>query len=725
MRSSRYAAVAAVTFVVVAPLFAAAQTPPNSGAPAPTSVPAPQAQPAGAIADAAPPTDTIRITAERLDAARSAIEPSLGAAVYSLPEAFIDHLPGGANTQLNQVILQAPGVAQDSFGQLHVRGDHGNIQYRLNNVILPEGLAVFGQTLSPRLAGNIDLITGALPAQYGLRTAGIINITTKSGFDTGGQASVYGGSHGVITPSLEYGGSWGANSGFVSGSYTGTDVGIESPDGSTTPLHDHSNQYQGFGYFDHILDDTSRVSAIVGGSQQTFQIPNVRGLEPDLAFSQNGQTAFASESLDQNQKEETSFGIATYQKTAGKFTGQASLFVRYSELRYRPDVTGELLFNGIAQAALKKDLSSGVQLEGVYALTDAHTLRAGAILSTDQISSKTNSEVFLLDDEGGQVGGAATTVVDNSKARAWTYSAYLQDEWKLTDALTLNYGLRFDQLDAFVNEDQLSPRANLVWKPLEGTAIHLGYARYFTPPPFELVAGETIAKFVGTSAEAPGAQNDTPRSERSNYFDFGVEQKLGDLTLGIDAYDKKSRNLIDEGQFGAPIILTPFNYRDGYAKGVELSGNYQHGGLSLYGNLAASEAKGRDIVSSQFNFDPSDLAYIQTHYIYLDHDQTYTASLGGSYQFGDTRVSADMLYGSGLRRDGAVPNGGKVPGYEQVNLGLAHDIHGLPGGPLTLRVDIINVFDKVYQIRDGTGVGVGAPQFGPRRGVFAGLSKAF
>jgi outer membrane receptor for ferrienterochelin and colicins len=680
-----------------------------------TAAPAPVAQ-----------ASEVVVTAQRLDAARSAVEPALGATSYSLPEAFINGLPGGANTQLNQVVLQAPGVAQDSFGQLHVRGDHGNIQYRLNNVILPEGLQVFGQTLSPRLASNIDLITGAVPAQYGLRTAGILNITTKSGFRNGGEVGIYGGSHGLITPSIEYGGSSGGTSGFFSGSYTGTDVGIESPDGRATPLHDHSDQYQAFGYLDHILDDTSRVSLIAGTSQQKFQIPNVSGLQPDLGFSQNGVTTIPSERLNQNQKEGTTYGIVSYLKTTEKFTGQASFFARYSELQYTPDVTGELLFNGIAQAARKTDLSFGTQLEGVYKLNDAHTIRGGVIVSTDHTTSKTNSQVFALDAAGAQIGPAAQTIVDDSKANAWTYSAYLEDEWALADTLTLNYGLRFDQLDAFRKENQLSPRVNLVWKPMDGTTFHAGYARYFSPPPFELVASTAFAKFVGTSAEAPGTQNDLPRSERDNYFDLGVQQKVGSLTLGVDAYYKKAKNLVDEGQFGAPIILTPFNYRQGYAKGVEFSGSYVAGGLSAYANFAISQAKGKDIVSSQFNFDPADLTVIRNQFIFLDHDQTYTGSAGFAYRFdAGTRVSADLIYGSGLRRDGDVPNGDKVPGYTQVNVGVAQEVHGLPGGDLTLRADVINLFDKTYEIRDGTGVGVGAPQFGPRRGLFVGVSKAF
>ena len=208
-------------------------------------------------------------------------------------------------------------------------------------------------------------------------------------------------------------------------------------------------------------------------------------------------------------------------------------------------------------------------------------------------------------------------------------------------------------------------------RPPTGAAFHAGYARYFTPPPFELVANETVARFVGTTAEAPGTQNDTPRSERDHYFDVGFEQKFdAGLSLGVDIYYKTARNLIDEGQFGAPIILTPFNYREGYAKGVELSGTYRKGPFSTYANLAWSQAKGRDIVSSQFNFDPAELADIASHGIYLDHDQTYTFSGGATYRLGATRISADALYGSGLRATPTAPrptaaSAGLYPGQPQ------------------------------------------------------------
>ena len=78
--------------------------------------------------------------------------------------------------------MQAPSVAQDSFGQLHIRGEHSEIQYRINGIELPEGVTSgFSQTLSPRLAQSISLLEGALPAQYGYHTAGVVQIQTKNG----------------------------------------------------------------------------------------------------------------------------------------------------------------------------------------------------------------------------------------------------------------------------------------------------------------------------------------------------------------------------------------------------------------------------------------------------------------------------------------------------------------------------------------------------------------
>src|SRR6201984_3396678 len=89
----------------------------------------------------------LNVVAKQLDVARQQIQPSLGATVYEFGRQAIETQPQGDNQSFNKLLLQAPGVAQDSFGQIHVRGDHANLQYRLNGVQLPEGINVFGQSL--------------------------------------------------------------------------------------------------------------------------------------------------------------------------------------------------------------------------------------------------------------------------------------------------------------------------------------------------------------------------------------------------------------------------------------------------------------------------------------------------------------------------------------------------------------------------------------------------
>ena len=685
------------------------------------------------------PLATIVVTAQRLNEARSGIQTQTGASTYTITAEAVAATPGGDNTLLNQVVMQAPEVAQDSFGQFHIRGEHNGLQYRINGIILPEGISVFGQSLDPRLIESMTLVTGALPAEYGLRTAGIIDLTTKSGLlEPGGAVAIYGGSHGTMQPSINYGGSSDSLSYFASGDFLRNDLGIESPDGSSNPIHDHTTQTHGFGYLEDILNSENRVALMLGSSVGQFQVPNRYGLEPPLGLIVNRQSTFPSQNLDEHQREVTQFGVLSWQHSSGALDVQTSFTSRYSSLTFIPDFPGDLLFTGISQDAFKQNVAYALQSDAAYKLNDTHTIRAELFLQSDHSISNTTSQVLLTDSAGAPLTDGPTSIVDNGSKTEYIYSAYLQDEWKLAPTLTLNYGVRLDRFTAYTSASQASPRLNAVWQALPDTTVHAGYSRYLSPPPFELVGGKDIALFQSTTSPPLTPQATAPLAERANYYDVGVQQKFGRaLTLGLDTYYKQSVNLIDEGQFGAPIILTPFNYRYGKQYGVEFAGNYTTGNLSVYLNLAAQSAKGKQIDSAQFNFAPEDLAYIANNYIHLDHEQEHTASGGVSYLWHDTRLSADFLYGSGLRSDldlppgvvtpyggTSIPNGASLPIYTQVNFGSTHVFHIPNAGTLTARFDVINVFDRVYEIRNGTGVGVGAPQFGPRRGFFFGLSKS-
>jgi outer membrane receptor protein involved in Fe transport len=662
--------------------------------------------------------------ADEFDAARDSLLPKIGVTSYNINHDAIAALPQGTNTPLDKVILQAPGVSQDSAasGALHVRNEHANVQYRINGVLLPDGIAGFGQVLDTGFVGTMALVTGALPAQYGLRTSGLFDITTRVNKTPGGSIGIYGGSQNTTESSIEYGGTSGKTEYFVSGRYLQNNLGIENPTSSINPIHDNTQQGKGFVYMSSFLDESTRLSFIGGATYTHLQIPNSRGQQafPGLT-SAFGVTDFDSTMLNETQTERNQYGVLALQKKSMDVDWQVSYFTRNSTVNFNPDPVGDLFFNGIASNVARASLTNGVQSDASFRINEQHTVRAGTFVSGER-TQVNNSSIVLPD----TLADTPFTVNDTNTKVGWLAGIYVQDEWKLNDKLTLNTGLRFDQMWQFTNANQLSPRASLEYKPFETTTLHAGYARYFTPPPQIVATPVNLATFAGTSGAAPGTGQNPVLPDRSHYFDAGIVQKVfPGLQVGVDVYYKIAQDLLDDGQFGQALVLSGFNYEKGVNKGIEFSATYTNGNLTTYGNVALAQQKATNVVSNQFLFSPEDLAYLANHSVYTDHSQSLTMSGGASYLLNGTRYSANFIYGSGLRADAAdgTPNGDHVPAYTQVNVGASHEFAMPDNLPLTLRFDVVNLFDESYQLRDGSGIGVFAPQYGPRRGYFIGLSK--
>lgn len=729
------------TFILGAALTAPAlaQTPPAQTTPveaAPAQPAPPDSTPANSTpATSAPvvPADnplSVTVTAQRLDERRGSIQPSLGASRYDFTSSTIATIPQGEQAPINQVLLRAPGVAQDSFGQIHVRGDHGNVQYRLDGVQLPEGMSLFSNALATQYASKMSLITGALPAQYGFQQAGVVDITVKSGrTNPGAEASMTGGSYNWTQPSLSYGGSSGKFDWFLTGEFLHNDIGIENPAPTAYPLHDTTDQWHGLAKVTGIIDENTRLSFIAGGASASYEIPQVSGATP--AFTVLGNTTSNSAALNQHQWEDTYFGMLALQKHYGDLDFQLSGFMRYSNLAYQPDPMGDLMYNGISPWATRNSIATGLQGDGSWKVTPTHTVRAGFLVQREHATSLSNGQVLPVDGSGTPTSDVPMGVVFGADQIGWTYGVYLQDEWKVTPTVTINYGLRFDAINANTQENQVSPRINVVWQPNDFLTVHGGYSRYFTPPPLSQVNNGAIAATSGTTAAPVVTLNDAVKAERAHYFDAGFQIQATDaLKFGVDAYYKIAQNLLDEGQFGAPIFLTSFNYANAQVKGIELTGSYDSGPWSIYGNLAWSEAMGSNINSAQFNFQPDELAFIAQNYIYLDHNQSWTGSGGAAYTFNRdsrwaTRLSADLIFGSGLRATVVTPNDTALPNYTVLNLSAVQKvpIDALRG--TQIRFDVLNVFDNSYELRNGTGVGVGAPQYGQRRTFLISLAQKF
>ena len=741
-------------------------------------------QPTRVVARPAPtvppvsPAEQVAAKNETFDAARSNLFTTAGTTSDTLSHATIEALPQGSNATVERVLLQAPGVSQDSAasGLFHIRNDHANAQFRIDGIMLPDGVTGFSSVFDTGFIGSLSLITGALPAEYGMRNTGLVDIITRNDiFNNSGSISYYGGSRGTIEPSFEYGGTAGNNCPtvtakagsaaadqncwpgvqyYVTGRYLQTTEGIENPLPTLNAIHDFSQQERGFAYMSSFIDPYTRVSLIAGSSTSSFQIPNVPGAPISGAITPPlfGLSSFDSTQLNERQDEDTQFAVLALQRSVNGFDGQISYFTRYDSLHFMPDPGGDLLLNGIASDISRVSYTNGVQGDASYLVNPAHTVRMGFTVSGE------NSWVDNTSLVQNNATLATQSITDDAAKLGWLAGVYAQDEWRITDRLTMNAGARFDQMWQYTDANQLSPRVSFTYKPFADTTLHAGYARYFTPPVLVEAAPANIALFNGTSG-APASGGTSPvLPERSHYFDAGANQKITfgcydaagknctTLDLGIDAYYKIARDLIDNGNFGQALVLSAFNYAKGVTQGVELSAKFHSGNFQAYGNLAVSQEKATQVVSNQYLFDNAtplpdlggltEFQYIQSHWIYTDHNQFVTGSAGASYQFcgrastpGEmwsntlcgTTISADMFYGSGLRTGDA--NIGTEAPYAQFNASIAHEFEMPDGKPLTIRFDVVNLFDTIYQIRNGSGIGVFASQFGPRRGYFIGISK--
>lgn len=648
-----------------------------------------------------------------------------GEASYAVTSADIANIPAQSG-DLTDLLLQMPAVSLDQNQQIHIRDTEGpQFQYQVNGVLVPLDINTnppFLSMIGADFIDRLDLRVGVLPARYSYATGGVLDIATKDGCsDPGGEASLTFGMRGTIQPSLRYGGCAGRFSWFVSGLYSQSNTAFSSATRGPTPIHDQTARGQAFGFFSYKLSETTKLSLILSGSASDNQLPNQAGLTPPFVVA--GVTPPPSADIDSRLNfRDALVVLALNSQPTATFSWQLAYAFHSIRQVFEPDVIGELAYQGVASHAVHQDTDNTLEGDATWRV-GAHTLSAGFYAGLYHVHAVDQSLVLPVDLATGAVGETPIGVDSAVRGDNVVLGLWMNDLWQVSRTVSLNLGLRWDSVTGATSARQFDPTVNLAWRPDAATTLHAGLARYFQVPSWQGLSPSAQAAFQNTTAAGPPGTA-SPLTEDDIVADAGVVRRFGPhLTASLDAYYETSRRYLDTGQFGAVPIFAAFNYAKGRMWGTELALAWKSPSLSAWANLTIGRNTQEGVLTGQFNFDPAELAFIDTHPIVLDHQPLVGAAAGAAWTWRGWTLSADALYSNGLRAGFADLT--QLPPVFQVNLGLARRFRLPAVGQVTDRLTVLNLLDRTNLIRPQHGIGIVQAAYGPRFTVYDEISVAF
>ncbi len=659
---------------------------------------------------------------------------------YSVSRKDIEELPRGNNVELHDVLVTIPGAVYGSLKQVHIRQEHANIQLRIDGVPIPDTVSsTFSDVISPRAWERVDIILGGMEAQYGNRTAAVLDITTKSGTKPGfGSAQMLGGSNRTINPSFEYGGTIGQKFRFyVLNSHTATNRGIEPPTLGHSIFHGQSERNQTFMRGDYQLDNSNNFSWVFLNSVAKYQIPTSPNGQPNMVTTgllqaQNPLfSPVASQAIDENQKENNQYGHMVWRQdvnSANFFS--LSGYVRQTRATFRTDPFNVLAYTPdeaepfSAASQDRNAYSGGIRFDHTYIPNKEHVIKAGFQVDRTQAVNKTRLFTFADDGAGNPTGNVLGRDADN-RLIGYRQEFWIQDQWSPNDRWTFNLGVRADVVQYQRDEAQISPRVGITYKADPSNVFHVFYGRQFTPPNLEAISFAKL-NTAGTKAAPEDTTNNTSRAERAHYFEVGSYHALTSwATLQLTGYYKLANYLADAGQFGTTPLLNYFAFERGWTRGINGALKLQiTDNVTARGNVAWGQCKGYGLQSGHTLLEAAEIADINSKGgVHCDHQQTLTSSAVVAYRFLErTTLTGQTLFASGLRtaEEGGKTNSTHSPSYTIYNMSLTHVIP-LPwdNQKLLLGFDVVNLLDQKYFINRGEGsIGLGVSHAGMPRSFF-------
>ena len=732
--------------------------------------------------EAALPTPVVLTLAESSEIALDVtapflpIQPDSSSETYAVSRKEIEALPRGNNLSTADVLLTIPSAVNGSLGQVHIRQDHANVQLRIDGVPIPDTIsAQFTDLLHPRVWERADIILGGMEAQYGNRTAAVIDITSKSGTKPGfGSLQAFGGSNESVMPSFEYGGTVGDRFRFyVMNNYLKTNRGIDPPTLGQSIFHGDGERNQTFLRGDYQLNNRNNVTWLLLNSVADYQIPTQPGLSPHEEIEElirdHTDPQFVpkpSEAIDENQQEHNQYShlVWRHDVNANQFFSVAGYF-RHSRATFTTDPYDVLAYTqdeGEPFSAGDQDrwgIAGGMRLDYTHVMNSRHTIKAGFQIDRTSVTNKTRLFAFAREEEdedgpheededgpheededgpheededgpheddhdhGEPAGGVLNRNADR-RIVGYREEFWIQDQFKPNEHWTLNLGLRLDHVHGYISATQVSPRVGVTYAPNDQHAFHAFYGRLFTPPNLEGIPFQVL-NTQGTTAAAEDQTNVKTNAERSHYVELGSKHAIGDgVVLQLTGYYKVSTNMHDAHQFGATPMLNWFAHERGWQRGIEGSLKARvTDAITARANVAWGQSKGYGLQSGHFLLHEHELNDIRTSEgVFTDHSQTMTSSAVLTWRpWQRTTITGQMLYGSGLRSasDGARTNSGHADSHTTYNVSMTRVFPVSTKQKLLVGFDVVNLFDQREFLNVGEqSVGLGVSHANTPRSFF-------
>jgi outer membrane receptor protein involved in Fe transport len=577
----------------------------------------------------------------------------------------VNKTPGADQTNSMAMITNYVPSAYMVHDQLHIRGGH-QVSWLLDGVPVPNTniASNVGPQFDPKDIDYLEVQRGGYNAEYGDRTYGVFNVVTRSGFERNRQAELVAsyGSFNNTNDQLSFGDHTDRFAYYGSFSGYRTDLGLETP--TTENLHNQAAGLSGFGsiIFNKTPNDQLRLVTSLRGDH--FQVPN----DPDQQAAGFRDT----------ENERDDFVNFSWLHTVGAGTVlTVAPFYHFNRAHY----VGE--YNGAPDpnVVIPQDDRGSNYVGGVVsaAITrKRHTLRGGF-----QVFGQRDNQLF------GLVTSDGSNPPLQQREMLWgnVEALFLEDQYRLTNWLTLNGGVRLTHFGGTISENAADPRIGAALQiPKLKWVARAFWGRYYQAPPLLTVSGPLL-----DVAAQQGFGFLPLRGERDEQHEFGLTIPVQGWTFDLSNFRTGARNFFDHDVLGNSNIFFPLTIDRARIHGWEVTGKSPVIAGRAQWHLAYSHqyAEGRGGVTGGLtDFEPPDT----NNYYFLDHDQRDTLSTGFNFDLPWRVWSAlNVNYGSGFL-DGDGPS--HLPSHTSFDLSLGKSF----GENWNVRFTALNFTDNHYML---------------------------